>query len=70
MRLDVPQNDDPPVGVAGDPGESSNSDGSPGDLSAGAPGFWRSDGGLATAQLDRAVVSLPEVRLRYAQGDE
>jgi hypothetical protein len=52
VDLDLAQNDDPPAAVAHDPGD-------PGDPQAGAPGHWRSDAGLAAAQLDRAVVTLP-----------
>ena len=49
VDLSVPQNDDPPAGVATDP-----------DDETGAPAHWRSDDGLATSQLDRVVVTLPE----------
>jgi hypothetical protein len=49
VDIDVPQNNDPPAGVASNP---SNVD--------GAPAHWRSDAGLATAQLDKTVVTLPE----------
>jgi hypothetical protein len=49
VDISVPQNDDPPVGVASDP-----------DDVAGAPAYWRSDAGLATSQLDKSVVVLPE----------
>jgi hypothetical protein len=45
----VPQNDDPPAGVASDPDDAS-----------GAPAFWKSDAGRATAHLDKTVVRLPE----------
>jgi hypothetical protein len=49
VDIRVPQNNDPPAGVATDP---SNAD--------GAPAHWKSDAGLATAQLDKTVVTLPE----------
>jgi hypothetical protein len=49
VELSLPQNDEPPAGVATDPGEVS-----------GAPAFWRSEAGRATSQLDKAVVTLPE----------
>jgi hypothetical protein len=49
VDLSVPQNDDPPAGVADDP-----------DDSAGAPAHWRSDAGVATSQLEGTVVTLPE----------
>jgi hypothetical protein len=49
VDIAVPQNDDPPAGVALDP-----------DDVAGAPAYWRSDAGLATSQLDKSVVVLPE----------
>jgi len=48
VELTLPQNNDPPVGVATDP-----------DDDTGAPAYWKSAGGLATAHLDRAVVTLP-----------
>jgi hypothetical protein len=53
VGLDVLQNDQPPSNLASDPGD-------PDDPSAGAPGHWRSDAGLASSQLDKAVVALPE----------
>jgi hypothetical protein len=59
-EITIPQNDDPPAGVASDPGQPTNPDSSPGDLTDGAPGHWRSDAGRATAQLDKTVVPLPE----------
>jgi hypothetical protein len=46
--ITVPQNDDPPAGVANDPSDSS-----------GAPAHWRSDAGAATSHLDKSVVALP-----------
>jgi hypothetical protein len=46
--LDIPQNDDPPVPVQYDPDDDS-----------GAPAHWKSQAGLATAHLDRSVVTLP-----------
>jgi hypothetical protein len=49
VDLSVPQNDDPPPAVATDNDEET-----------GAPAHWRSDDGLATAQLEGAVVRLPE----------
>jgi hypothetical protein len=48
-RVRVPANDDPPAAVAADPADV-----------GGAPGHWRSDAGLATAQLRSVVMSLPE----------
>ena len=45
VDIDLPANDDPPPEVADDP--------------AGALAHWKSDEGLATAQLDKAVVTLP-----------
>jgi hypothetical protein len=45
--LSVPQNDEPPAGVAEDPSES------------GAPAYWRSEAGLATSQLKDTTVTLP-----------
>jgi hypothetical protein len=48
-RVRLPANDDPPAGVASNP-----------DDAAGAPAHWRSDAGLASAQLRSAVVTLPE----------
>lgn len=48
VDLTIPQNDDPPASVANDP-----------DDETGAPAHWRSDAGLATSQLNRAVVTLP-----------
>ena len=49
VSIDIPQNDDPPAAVAQNPGEE-----------AGAPAHWRSDAGVATAHLDKTVVTLPE----------
>jgi hypothetical protein len=49
VDIDIPQNDDPPAAVASDP-----------DDATGAPAHWRSDAGLATAHLDKTVVTLPE----------
>ncbi|HEX2161568.1 MAG TPA: hypothetical protein VHF88_07080 [Thermoleophilaceae bacterium] len=46
--MTIPQNDDPPASVAHDP-----------DDATGAPAHWKSPAGLATAQLDKAVVTLP-----------
>ncbi|HEX2161630.1 MAG TPA: hypothetical protein VHF88_07400 [Thermoleophilaceae bacterium] len=46
--LRIPQNNDPPAAVATNP-----------DDATGAPAHWESDAGLGTAQLDRAVVTLP-----------
>jgi hypothetical protein len=51
-RLELGQNDDPPAGVAHDPGDAD-------DPAAGAPGHWRSQEGLATAHLKDTVVRLP-----------
>jgi hypothetical protein len=47
--LVIPQNEDAPLPLAEDP-----------DDDAGAPAYWRSQDGLATAQLDKAVVTLPD----------
>jgi hypothetical protein len=47
--VSIPQNDDPPLALASNPDEGS-----------GAPAHWRSEAGRAAAQLDRAVVTLPE----------
>jgi len=47
--LVIPQNKGPPVSLENDP-----------DHAIGAPAFWRSDDGLATSHLDKAVVTLPE----------
>ncbi|HEX2071009.1 MAG TPA: hypothetical protein VHF90_05105 [Thermoleophilaceae bacterium] len=49
VDLTIPQNDDPPAGVASDPSDSS-----------GAPAHWRSPAGRATAHLEKSVVTLPE----------
>ena len=54
----IPPNDQPPADVAKDPGLPA--DHPDHDPEAGAPGHWRSADGLATAQLDRTVVRLPE----------
>jgi hypothetical protein len=53
VELAIPQNNDPPAALAHDPGSAA-------DPSAGAPGFWRSDAGLATSHLRDTVVTLPE----------
>jgi hypothetical protein len=45
--LSLPQNDEPPAGVAGDPSAS------------GAPAYWGSEAGLATAHLKDTTVTLP-----------
>ena len=45
--LSLPQNNDPPTGVADDPSES------------GAPAFWRSRAGLATSHLKDTTITLP-----------
>jgi hypothetical protein len=52
VELSLAQNNDPPAAVAHDPGDAD-------DPSAGAPGHWRSQAGLATAHLKDSVVSLP-----------
>jgi len=49
VDLEIPQNDDPPQGVRFNP-----------DDETGAPAHWASAAGRATAQLDKAVVTLPE----------
>jgi hypothetical protein len=49
VDLTVPQNDDPPAGVANNP-----------DDATGAPAYWKSDAGRATSQLDKTVVTLPD----------
>jgi len=49
VKIAVPQNNDPPDAVALEP-----------DSSTGAPAYWRSDAGLATSHLKRAVVVLPD----------
>jgi len=53
VDLTIPQNNDPPPALAGDPGVA-------GDPASGAPGHWRSEAGLATAHLKDAEVTLPE----------
>jgi hypothetical protein len=45
----IPQNNDPPASVASNPDDVS-----------GAPAYWKSAAGRATAHLDRTVVRLPE----------
>jgi hypothetical protein len=55
VELSVPQNDDPPTSTP----ENTDLAHDPDD-ETGAPAFWRSEAGRATAQLDRAVVTLPE----------
>ena len=52
VDLAVAQNNDPPPGVAHDPGSAT-------DIAAGAPGHWRSAAGRATAHLKDTVVRLP-----------
>ena len=47
--ITIPQNEQPPASVANNP-----------DDVAGAPGHWKSDAGLATSQLDKTVVTLPQ----------
>ena len=49
VNIDIPQNNDPPAAVASNP-----------DDATGAPAFWKSPAGRATAHLDRSVVTLPE----------
>lgn len=49
VDLRVPQNNDPPAGVAQNPDEES-----------GAPAYWRSNVGRATAHLKDTVVWMPE----------
>lgn len=49
VDLTLPQNNDPPVADQFDP-----------DDDTGAPAHWKSDAGLGTAHLDKAVVTLPE----------
>jgi hypothetical protein len=53
VGLSVPQNNEPPPGVAHDPGLAN-------DIADGAPGHWRSAAGRATAHLRDTVVTLPE----------
>jgi hypothetical protein len=53
VGLSVPQNNEPPAGVAHDPGLAN-------DITDGAPGHWRSAAGRATAHLRDTVVTLPE----------
>jgi hypothetical protein len=53
VELAVPQNNQPPAGVAHDPGLAN-------DVTDGAPGHWRSAAGRATAHLKDTVVTLPE----------
>jgi hypothetical protein len=48
VDITIPQNDDPPATVA----ENS-------DDATGAPAFWKSDAGRATAHLKKTVVTLP-----------
>ena len=49
VSLTIPQNNDPPGSVAFDP-----------DDSTGAPAYWRTAAGLATAHLKDTVVALPK----------
>ena len=49
VNIDIPQNNTPPAAVASNP-----------DDATGAPAFWKSPAGRATAHLDRSVVTLPE----------
>jgi hypothetical protein len=49
VDVDLPQNDDPDPAVASNP-----------DDATGAPAYWKSDAGRASAQLDKTVVTLPE----------
>ena len=49
VDLSIPQNNDPPAAVAANPHDS-----------AGAPAFWGSDAGRATAHLKDSVVTLPD----------
>jgi hypothetical protein len=49
VDIGIPQNNDPPASVATNPSDTT-----------GAPAFWKSDAGLATAHLDKTVVTLPE----------
>jgi hypothetical protein len=44
VSIDIPQNNDPPASVT----------------AANAADYWRSDAGLATAHLDKTIVTLPE----------
>jgi hypothetical protein len=48
VDITVPQNDDPPAGVATNPNDAT-----------GAPAFWKSPAGRATSHLDKTVVKLP-----------
>jgi hypothetical protein len=57
VDLSIPQNQ-PPASVASDPGLAR--DHPDYDPAAGAPGYWRSDAGLATSHLDSSVVTLPD----------
>lgn len=49
VELTLPQNDDPPVALKYDT-----------DDATGAPAYWKSEDGLATAHLRDAVVTLPQ----------
>jgi hypothetical protein len=49
VDIEIPQNNDPPAAVA----ENA-------DDATGAPAYWKSAEGRATAQLDKTVVTLPE----------
>jgi hypothetical protein len=49
VRLETPQNNDPPGPLATNPSDS-----------GGAPAFWRTPAGLATAHLKDTTVRLPE----------
>ncbi len=55
VELSIPQNDEPPQAVPGNPNLATDPDDAD-----GAPAYWRSEEGRATAQLDKAVVALPE----------
>ncbi len=55
VELDLPQNDIPPQAIPGSPNLAHD----PSEAN-GAPAYWRSEEGRGSAQLDKAVVTLPE----------
>lgn len=55
VRLSIPQNNDPPAAIPGNPDLAHD----PADDS-GAPAYWRSDAGLARAHLRNTTVRLPQ----------
>jgi hypothetical protein len=55
VGLEVPQNNEPPAAVRSNPCDEVGS----GCPSAGAPAYWKSQAGRASAHLDKTVVKLP-----------